>query len=85
MGSGGSLERSAKTEAKLNLDSKGNPSPYTFGGTKHQGLQQYVPIVWNGRPTTSSHTYTFSATVDDGNGTVLAYLSSAVSIKVVPK
>ena len=80
----GTPKRSAKTEAKLYLDTHGNPSPYTFGGTAHQDLQQYVHIVWSGGKITGDHTYTFSGTVKDGNGTVLATLPSKVSITAHP-
>lgn len=80
----GTPKRSAKTEAGLYLDSHGNPSPYTFGGTVHQDLQQYVHIVWSGGTLTSDHSYTFSGTVKDGNGTVLASLPSAVKITAHP-
>lgn len=79
-----SPQRSKPTEAALYLDSHGNPNPYTFGGTLHQDLQQYVHIVWDGGPLTSDHTYTFSGTVKDGNGVVLANLPAAVSITAHP-
>ena len=77
-------DRSADTEADLYLDKHGNPTPYTFGGTTNQDLQQYVHIVWDGGYPASDKIYTFSGTVKEGNGTVLATLSSKVSVTAHP-